>query len=89
MGIKPWNKSNTLLALPHPPPSLPLEGGGVCRDEYPHPHDMSLQERNTTLTKSLNPRLRTAENQGMHVVRTFVGIDHFQIHHVADDTELI
>src|SRR5690348_11676021 len=32
-----------------------------------------------------DPRLRAAEDEGVDVVRAFVGVDGLEIHHVADD----
>jgi hypothetical protein len=32
--------------------------------------------------KRLNPRLRPAQNQGMHVMRPLIGVHHFQVHQV-------
>ncbi len=37
----------------HPPPSLPFEGGGAYRNGDHCPHDMFLQERNTTLAPQM------------------------------------
>src|SRR5256885_8802399 len=39
--------------------------------------------------KGLDAGLRAAEDQGVDVVRAFVGIDHLQFDDVADDAELV
>src|SRR5438552_3475157 len=39
--------------------------------------------------KGLDAGLRAAEDQGVDVVRAFVGIDHLQVDDVADDAELV
>ena len=41
------------------------------------------------LEKRLNPRLRAAENQRVHVVGTFVGVDHFQVDQMTRHAEFV
>src|SRR3989344_5478111 len=62
---------------PPPPPPRPPPGGG--RGELVQG---SVRER-------INPSLRTAQNQRVHIVRAFVGVHHFQIHQVAGHTKLV
>ncbi len=42
-----------------------------------------------TLTKRLQPGLRASQNQGVNIVGAFVGVDGFQVGHVADDMVFI
>src|SRR5881396_2119288 len=39
--------------------------------------------------KGLDAGLRAAEDQGVDVVRAFVGVDHLEVDEVADDAELV
>ena len=39
--------------------------------------------------KRLDTRLRATENQRVDVMRTFVGIDGLEIHHVPNDVEFV
>ncbi len=42
-----------------------------------------------SISKRRNPRLRTTQNQGMDVVRAFIGIHHFQIHQMPRHAKLV
>ena len=43
----------------------------------------------TTLEERLNAGLCAAQNQGVHIVGTFIGIHGLQVHHVADHAVLV
>src|SRR2546423_520859 len=42
-----------------------------------------------SVVEGLDSGLRAAEDQRVDVVGAFVGVHHLQVHHVADDAELI
>ena len=39
--------------------------------------------------KRLNSGNRASKNQRMNVVRAFIGVDRFEVDHVADDAEVL
>jgi hypothetical protein len=39
--------------------------------------------------KRRDARLRPSQDQRMNVVRAFIGVHHFQVHHVTDHAELV
>jgi len=46
-------------------------------------------DRARSLHKCLNAGLSTAEDKGMDIVGALVGVHGFQVHHVANDVELV
>ena len=41
------------------------------------------------LRERLQPRLRSPQDQRMNIMRAFIGVDRFQIHHMPNDMILI
>jgi hypothetical protein len=64
--------------------------------EFPHqsghvwlPGILAGDDRPGHLKKRLDARLRPPEDQRMHIVGAFIGIDRLEIEHVPDDVKLI
>src|SRR5262245_41689184 len=60
---------------------------GVCSNESGI--DKSNSFIKASVTEGRNPRLRSAEDQRVDVVRAFVGVHYLEIHHVANHAELV
>ena len=75
-----------------PQPVSQVYGLGRCL--APATHQFAGQTRGgqfcaSGLVKRLQPRLRTAQDQGMYIMRAFVGVHGLQIDHVANDVVFV
>ena len=64
-------------------------GDIFCRKEFYVTLVPDPRVTEDALLEGLDAGHRAAQNQGVDVVRAFVGVDHFQVHHVADDAEFL
>src|SRR5688572_6863399 len=85
-----WNVSSN-TAISWKPKSAWIPGSTMRHSSRMKPAAASSEigSRSIRLAEGLDPGLRPAEDQGVDVVRALVGIDNFEIYHMADHAELV